>query len=234
MSNAIIEKIKGKSPNLFIFTLLALSIAIIIVDRVVPGVTRVDISVDDKTKVAIHFIYVSLALIGVVFHLMSQMRKLREQDGFDWIQYRSDYIFRAFQAGVYVIVIANLVDPATINMVLISLFVGMYIRKVEASFESMGDRFGEMLKGILGTAVQRLSPTEKRQRQEELQKKYIDLKDDYGKLKGKLDDSDCKKLESEFLKVQTLIQKGKVEAAEAKLLSMDFQIKDFQLKHKNS
>ena len=223
-----------KSPNLFIIGLLALSIAIIIVDRVVPGGASIKIEVSEESTVTIQLLYVSLALIGVVFHIMSQIRKLREQDGFDWTQYRSDYVFRAFQAAVYVIVIASLVDPAATNMVLISLFVGMYIQKVEAAFESMGDRFGDMLKGILGTAVQRLSPAEKRKKQDELQKKFIALKKDYEKLKAEIKESDNQKLEREFLNTQNLIQKAKVEAAETKLLSLDFQIKDFQIRHDNT
>lgn len=163
---------------------------------------------------------------------MNQYRKLREQDGFDWEEYRFDYFFRALQAGVYVIIVGTFVDPSNTSMVT-ALFVGMYIRRVEAVFEDLGDRFGDTLRGILGTMVQRLSPTEKRQKRQEIQNQFLTLKKNYEQLKAKLDDPDRQKLENELLKIQTLIQKGKVEAAESKLLSLDFQIKDVQIKLKN-
>lgn len=214
----------------FVAVLLVGSILLIIFDK------PPDKTPDKPPKVEITYTYIALALIGVVFHLMGQYRKLREQDEFDWKQYSFDYYFRAFQACVYVVVIENLVNPGeeTTNpqMVMISLFVGMYIRKVESAFESMGARFGDMLKGILGAAVQKLSPAERRKKQEELQTQFISLKENYEPLKAKLDTLECEKLESEFTRIKTLLQKGNIDAAETKLLNLDFQIKDFQIKHK--
>lgn len=185
---------------------------------------------DPNSQIEIHPTYISFALIGVVFHLMSQYRKLREKDGFDWGEYWFDYLFRAFQACVYVVVIENLVKPnGELNMALLSLFVGMYIRRVEAAFEDMGDRFGDMLKGILGTSVQRLSPVERRKRLQELQNQLIELKKIYQPLKPEIDDSEQGRLDGEFSKALSFIQKDRIEAAETSLLHLDFAIKDLQL-----
>jgi len=212
----------------FMIFLLVTSFTIIVIEKVIPGITTVTITVAEDT-VEFYFIYVAFAWIGVAFHLMTQYRKMRDQDGFDWKQYRSDYSFRALQAAVYVMVIGSLVDQSATSMVT-ALFVGMYIRRVEAVFEDVGDRFGDTLRGMLGTTVQRLSPAENRLKRQELQKRFLALKKDYEKLKAKLEVSDRQKLGNELLKTQTLIQKGKVEPAESKLLSLDFQIKDFQIK----
>lgn len=102
-----------------------------------------DFQIREKPAVSINFSYLAFALIGVVFHLMTQFRVHRDQGGFDWADYWFDYSFRAFQACVYIIVIENLVDEKAgtldANMALIVLFVGMYIRKVEEAFENMGE-----------------------------------------------------------------------------------------------
>jgi hypothetical protein len=191
----------------------------------------------ETNKVRLNYTYIALALVGVIFHLTSRFRKLREQgEFFKWKQYGFDYFFRAFQASVYVTVIGNLLggksnDPGNFsgNMVLISLFVGMYIRRVEEAFENMGDRFGDMLKGLLGTYVQRISPAEQRRRLEDLKKQFIDLKERYHEVKAKLSKEVSKELEDRLVKIKEQIQKGKIDTAEINLLDLDFRIRDLKV-----
>ena len=197
----------------------------------------------DTSKVQLNYTYIALALVGVIFHLISRFRKLREQgELFKWKEYGFDYFFRAFQASVYVTVIDNLLNSATTtggsgiitgnlngNMVLISLFVGMYIRRVEEAFENMGDRFGDMLKGLLGTYVQRISPAERRRRLEDLKKQFIDLKERYQGIKAKLSKGVSKELEERLAKTKEQIQKGKIDTAEINLLDLDFRIRDLKM-----
>ena len=188
-------------------------------------------------KVELNYTYIALALLGVIFHLTSRFRKLREQgELFKWKEYGFDYFFRAFQAAVYVTVIDKLLvgesnSPGdfTRNMVLISLFVGMYIRRVEEAFENMGDRFGDMLKGLLGTYVQRISPAEQRKRLEDLKKQFIDLKERYQGIKAKLSEQVSKELEDQLVKIKGQIQKGKIDTAEINLLDLDFRIRDLKV-----
>ena len=195
------------------------------------------------SRVQLNYSYIALALVGVIFHLMSRFRKLRErEEPFKWKEYGFDYLFRAFQAAVYVIVIDNLINSATTtdgranvtgnvseNMVLISLFVGMYIRKVEEAFENMGDRFGDMLKGVLGTYVQRISPAEQRRRLEDLRKQFIDLKERYQGIKTKLSKEVSKELEERLVKIKEQIQKRKIDTVEINLLDLDFRITDLKM-----
>ena len=67
-------------------------------------------------------------------------------------------------------------------MALISLFVGMYIRKVEVAFESMGQRFGDMLSGILGVSMDKLNPQQQDSRRKELKDRFFGLADRLDKL----------------------------------------------------
>jgi len=177
--------------------------------------------------------YLILALVGVIFHIASKHREMLDVGGFSWKEYGADYLFRAFQACVYVILIQNLVDSdgqggsvISWNMSLVSLFVGMYIRKVEKTFESLGDRFGDMLSGLLGTAVQQLSPAERRKKLEELQQQFLDLKNKYSQKKANLDQTDQRELDAQFLKVKELLQKGKRDAVEMEFLNLEFRFKE--------
>ena len=197
----------------------------------------------DTSRVQLNYSYIALALLGVIFHLMNRFRKLREREElFKWKEYGFDYFFRAFQAAVYVTVIDNLLNSATTtggsgnvtgnfsgNMVLISLFVGMYIRKVEEAFENMGDRFGDMLKGLLGTYVQRISPAERRRRLEDLKKQFIALKERYQGIKANLPKEVSKELEERLVKTKEQIQKRKIDTAEINLFDLDFRIRDLKM-----
>lgn len=177
--------------------------------------------------------YLILALIGVIFHIASKHREMRDVGGFSWQEYGADYLFRAFQACVYVVLIQNLVSSGgqgssgvTWNMSLIALFVGMYIRKVEKTFESLGDRFGDMLSGILGTAVQQLSPAERRKRLEDLQRQFLDLKNKYSEKKAGLGQAVRPELDAQFLKIKELLLKGKLDAVEMEILNLEFRLKE--------
>lgn len=197
----------------------------------------------DASNVQINYSYIGLALVGVIFHLMSRFRKLREEvEGFKWKEYGFDYFFRAFQAAVYVTVIENLLTGGETtggsksaagnfsgNMVLISLFVGMYVRRVEEAFENLGDRFGDMLKGILGAYVERISPTEQRRLIEDVNQKLIELKEIYQGIKPKLPKEVARELEGKLKEIKEKILKRKIDSAEMSLLDLDFRIKDLKV-----
>jgi hypothetical protein len=177
--------------------------------------------------------YVSLALLGVLFHLANQYRVRRDEEGFDWNEYQFDYYFRALQACIYVIVIDFMASKdstgLTGEMTLISLFVGMYIRRVEEAFETLGDRFGDMIKGILGSTVKRLTPEEHKKKLTELGGQWATLNKSYLALKSKIGEPERKDVEGMFSRTQDLILKNKVEAAERELFNLDFKIKDLEL-----
>ena len=111
-------------------------------------------------------------------------------------------------------------------MATVSLFLGMYIRKVEEAFETLGDRFGDTLRGILGSAVQRLTPAERRQKLAELEERWTVLHNDYLKAKATIEEPKRKEVEELLSKSKELIIKNKVEAAELKILNLDFKIRD--------
>ena len=217
------DRSKAELPWLFFLVMVGL-----IVGSAVAGFV-----LGQKSELKINLSYVSLALIGVLFHLANQYRVRRDEEGFDWNEYKFDYYFRALQACIYVIVINHLVsiDPSGLSgeMAIISLFVGMYIRKVEEAFETLGDRFGDMIKGILGSAVQRLTPAERKQKLTELEERWTTLNKGYLALKPKLGEPERREVEEMISKAKDLILKGKVEAAELKLLNLDFKIKDLEL-----
>ncbi len=181
-------------------------------------------------ELKINFSYVALALIGVFFHLANQYRVRRDEEGFIWAEYKYDYYFRALQAIVYVIVISYLVSRGKSElsgeMTMISLLIGMYIRKVEEAFETLGDRFGDTIRGILGSTVQRLTPAERRQKLAELEQRWTALNKNYLSLKSKVEEPERGAVEGLISKAKELILKGKVEAAELKLLDLDFKIKN--------
>lgn len=185
--------------------------------------------------------YVALALIGVMFHLANQYRVRRDEESFNWKEYQFDYYFRAFQACIYVIVIDFFMENTdgaartganqsgiSGNMTIISLLVGMYIRRVEEAFETLGDRFGDMIKGILGSSVQRLTPAERRQKLLEIDTRWIALSNRYTAVKPKLDEQKCKEIEELITKIKDLIMKGKVEPAELKTINLEFKINDLE------
>jgi hypothetical protein len=183
-----------------------------------------------ESTLKINFSYVALALIGVFFHLANQYRVRRDEEGFIWDEYKFDYYFRALQACIYVIIINHLVHEDQLGfsggMATVSLFVGMYIRKVEEAFETLGDRFGDTLRGILGSAVQRLTPAERRQKIVELEERWTALHNDYLRAKSAIEEPKRKEVEELLSKSKELILKNKVEAAELKVLNLDFKIKD--------
>jgi hypothetical protein len=183
-----------------------------------------------ESTLKINFSYLALALIGVFFHLANQYRVRRDEEGFIWNEYKFDYYFRALQACIYVIIINHLVREDQLGfsggMATVSLFVGMYIRKVEEAFETLGDRFGDTLRGILGSAVQRLTPAERRQKLAELEERWTVLRNDYLKAKATIEEPKRKEVEKLLSKSKELIVKNKIEAAELKVLNLDFKIKD--------
>ncbi|MBW1797721.1 MAG: hypothetical protein JRJ21_04805 [Deltaproteobacteria bacterium] len=218
---SISEKTHRSKPPLLFFTIILLFVGTLI---------WLDFCIGRKPAVSINFSYLAFALIGVVFHLMTQFRVHRDRGGFDWTDYWFDYSFRAFQACVYVIVIENLVgekaDTLDANMALIALFVGMYIRKVEEAFENMGDRFGDMLKGILGTAGQRLSPDERRRRIEELRSRLLDLKKKFITFRNDLNEDLQSDIDGQFASATEMLDKEKVGPAESAVTHLGFRIED--------
>jgi hypothetical protein len=183
-----------------------------------------------ESDLKINFSYLALALIGVFFHLANQYRVRRDEEGFIWDAYKFDYYFRALQACIYVIIINHLVREDQLGfsggMATVSLFVGMYIRRVEEAFETLGDRFGDTLRGILGSAVQRLTPAERRQKLAELDERWTVLQNDYLKAKATIEEPKRKEIEDLLSKSKELILKSKIEAAELKVLNLNFKIKD--------
>lgn len=215
-----------REPSLWFFVILLFVVVSLFIG--------VELYLGQAGKITVNPSYLALGLIGVVFHLMSLYREKREEEGFQWKKYRFDYLFRALQVCVYIIVIDNLLqeDNSKLsgNMALISLLVGMFIRKVEEAFENLGERLGDMLKGFLGPFVQQLTPSERRKKTEELQNQFLALKKAYGKLKGKLPEASRKDLEERLMKCKELIQRGKLDSAEIKLLDTDFRMKDLSEK----
>ena len=94
-------------------------------------------------------------------------------------------------------------------------------------FETLGDRFADTIRGILGSTVQRLPPAERRQKLAALEERWTALNKDYLDLKSKIEEPERSEVEELISKAKELILKGKVEAAELKLLNLDFKIKDF-------
>jgi len=107
------------------------------------------------------------AILGVVFHMAVKYREVRETGTFSPESYWFDHLFRAFQACLYVFIIDNwggAQDTIHIEMAVVALLVGMYIRKVEVAFESLGDRIGEMIKALIGASSQQVSAERRKKR----------------------------------------------------------------------
>ena len=75
--------------------------------------------------------------------------------------------------------------------------------------------------------MQRLTPAERRQKLAALEERWTALNKDYLDLKSKIEEPERSEVEELISKAKELILKGKVEAAELKLLNLDFKIKDF-------
>jgi len=183
--------------------------------------------------------YLVLALVGVSFHVAKKHREVRDEDGFDWQEYWPDYLFRALQAGVYIIVIQNLVLEPTgpdgslvstalpsVGLAVIALFVGMFIRQVERVFEEVGERFGDMLTGVLGTAVSRLSPPERRGEIEATRQKVLELRRVYNSVKAGVEADARASAEGLFKEATELLQKGKVDAARSRVNDLELALTD--------
>ena len=139
---------------------------------------KLQASTEYRLDVEVHPALFLFAILGVVFHMASKYRELRDVETFSLGKYWFDHLFRIFQACLYVLIIDNWQnkgDQASISMAVIALFVGMYIRKVEVAFESLGERFGEMLKSLLGLSSQQASQEERAQRVKSLKAELEEL-----------------------------------------------------------
>ena len=175
--------------------------------------------------------YGALAFVGVAFHITKQVRERRDQGSFDWNKYRSDYIFRVFQALIYVIIIYSLIGdkPAessdiSLPIALISLFIGMYIRRVEEAFENFGDRFGDTLRGMLGASTRRAENEEKINQIEEQRKNLRELINNYDGKRDKLDQTQRQAYEEKIKGTLELIQETNTPAAERNLLDLKYDL----------
>lgn len=110
------------------------------------------------------------AILGVVFHMAAKYREVRDEGRFNLGRYWFDHLFRALQACLYVLIIDNWAGKETmgIDMAVVALLVGMYIRRVEVAFESLGDRFGEMIKSLIGASSQQVAAEKNTERIQEL------------------------------------------------------------------
>jgi hypothetical protein len=119
------------------------------------------------------------ALIGVSLYVMASVRKRR--DRFD-AKFLPDYAFRAAQAIVYVYVILAIgvqSDKVT-NLSawppnVIGLFVGMFILHVEKAMEGLGQRFEEVLTGLLPRSLAAQTSREKQTAQLSAEMKFRDI-----------------------------------------------------------
>jgi hypothetical protein len=178
-----------------------------------------------RDLIKINLSYVFLGIVGVLFHLMSKYRELRDLDLFDLNRYILDYGFRIIQVFIYIIVLDNLLNNGEgglrTDMVLISLFTGMFITRVEKSFESLGDRFGDMLKGLLGVSMDRLSPEERIELRKEFKSELDEIKE---RLTRKPDRAGAGfnqvEIQKKFDLAVSLLKKDKLEAIQALLIEM--------------
>lgn len=228
------EKKNGSIPKRFVRSYAVMIVALLGVDILIGMTSSTSASAFIKsinTVVKnIQFIpsYIALALVGVAFHITKQVRERREKGIFNWDQYRSDYIFRMFQASVYVIILYSVAyengGGSNIPLTLFSLFIGMYIRRVEEVFENFGDRFGDTLRGILGASAQRLSVEERSKKIDDLRKQLMDLIKTYDTKRKDIAEEQCKNLDELIKQALGLIQQGDVEKAEKTNLDLKFQI----------
>lgn len=218
--DSLLDKFEKRPSHLFLYFTILIGIGLLIYIHSVKSCSD---------EFSFNPCYIFLALIGVIFHMMSKYREKRDLEGFDIKMYGLDYAFRAFQACVFIIIIYNLTkNDENFNgqMALFSLLVGMYIQKVESAFDSLGERFGEMLKGILGTSIERVSPDERKILLEDIMGRFQELKNNYNDLRDSLEENETKSLEKDILSIKELIDKGKISTADFKLLSTEFWLKD--------
>jgi hypothetical protein len=119
------------------------------------------------------------ALIGVSLYVMASIRK--RKDRFD-PRFLPDYAFRAAQAIVYVYVILaigvqsnKLTDLAAWPPNVIGLFVGMFILQVEKAMEGLGQRFEEVMTGLLPRSLAVQTSREKQYTQLSSEMKFRDI-----------------------------------------------------------
>lgn len=123
-------------------------------------------------------------LVGVVLYVMASAKSRR--DRFD-LRYAPDYFFRGAQAVVYLYVIMSIIaqmkaEPSTqYNFVswppnLIGLLVGMFILHVEKAMEGLGQRFEEVLAGLLPRALTAKTSREKQLERLRVEQKFQEIK----------------------------------------------------------
>ncbi|HHS13524.1 MAG TPA: hypothetical protein ENN03_07115 [bacterium] len=178
-----------------------------------------------RNLITINLSYVFLGIAGVLFHLMSKYRELRDLDLFELNRHILDYGFRIVQVFIYIIVLDNLLNNGEgglkTDMVLISLFTGMFITKVEKSFESLGDRFGDMLKGMLGVSVERLSPGERIELRKQFRSELDEIRKKLAMETGRsVSGFDRTEIQKKFDLALSLLKKDKLEAIQALLIEM--------------
>lgn len=123
-------------------------------------------------------------LMGVAIYIMTSARIHREN--FE-LRYLPDYFFRGAQAVIYLYVIMSIIaqsseqENAAYNFKnwkpnLVGLLVGMFIPHVEKAMEGLGQRFEEILAGILPRSLTAKTSREKQLDQLRLEQKFQDIK----------------------------------------------------------
>lgn len=166
------------------------------------------------------------AILGVVFHIAAKYREMREEGGFSFGKYWFDHAFRTFQACLYVLIIDNWENNSglTTNMAVVALLMGMYVRKVEVAFESLGDRIGDMLKSVLGQTSQQMSAEERSERAKALRADLDNLQQRFlaqAGAPGQISE-DARR---DFRAALDFIHKGCPDEAEKTLLELGFRLK---------
>jgi len=172
--------------------------------------------------------------LGVIFHLMSKYRELRDTGNFDLKKYGFDYIFSIIQAAIYVILINAIInndksssDTIPYQLYIISLLVGMYISKLESSFDDFGNRFSDTIKGLLGSSLPNLTEAEKKKNIEELFSRLKDLKITYNSYSNKMDQAVKKIIEDKFELSLNLIKTEKYSDAQLLIYEIEYNLSEY-------
>jgi hypothetical protein len=236
------------------------------------------LSADVYEEVKVNPPYLMLAIIGVIFHMTSKMREIRDSgQAFVLQEYWFDYLFRAFQACIYVFIITNLLDTGTnertivipispenldelkrnlddslkqslnhikpgnsepsdfsYKFAVLSLFIGMYIRRVEEAFVSFGDTFGNSISSILGTRITKLLPDEKRLRTKKLHSEFLDIKAALEELTPRPDEEWREAFEDDLISVHDQLNEGRLDAASSLLLKLELRLDEYERLHETS
>jgi hypothetical protein len=135
------------------------------------------------------------AVVGVILYVMSSAKTRKERFEF---RYVPDYCFRAAQAVVYLYVILAILEQTRGQQngydftswppVLIGLLVGMFILHVEKAMEGLGQRFEEVLAGLLPRSL--ASPTSRDKQLEKLrvEQKYREIKTQFEGMASQIPD----------------------------------------------